>query len=421
MKNRVAANTDSEREFTVYHVWQNMVWIILCALMLVMNTAVVTAAPPAQSASTPEVTGSVRGQVINGTARGEVPPDLVIRLLVSTGAHTRTFETAVDANGGYLFTGVPVSAANQYAVAARYRERIFSSEVVTGDPAAPDMVLPLTIYELTEDPSVISISSVVTQVNIVGDTMEVRQAFTFNNRSDRLLTSSTEVSTGHFASVAVKLPPGAQVVQLDETGRYVLADDGTTLVDTLPVVPGDGHGLLVIYLIPYDNISAIIEQEINYPLAGEVRLLVWPTTLEIITEQLTSGEAEARTGITYQTFSGSLALIPGDVLRYTLRGAASSAAENMVVTTRSNTVLPILLILIGGAVAVVGSVLFFRGRRPHGEQARQHAIDTLLEQVAELDRLHQSGQLNHDVWHRQRGPLKARLASLMGETDPEDE
>jgi hypothetical protein len=344
-----------------------------------------------------------------------------VRLLVSTGAHTQTFETTIDAGGGYVFTSVPVSATNQYAAAARYRERIFSSEVMTGDPAAPDMELPLVIYELTEDPSAVSISSVVTQVTVMGDTMEVRQAFTFNNRSDRLLTSSIEISSGRFASVAVKLPPGAQVVQLDDTGRYALADDGATVLDTAPVVPGDGHTFLVIYLIPYDNVSAIIEQELTYPLAGEVRLLVWPSTLEVTTEQLTAGEPEVRTGITYQTLTGSLTLTPGDVLRYTLRGASVSAAGDVVVTTRSNPVMPLLLILVGGAVAVIGVVLFLRTRTSQGERARQQAIDVLLAQIAGLDDLHQSGQLNHDLWHRQRTPLKVRLAELMGETTPEDE
>ncbi|MCB9450756.1 MAG: c-type cytochrome [Anaerolineaceae bacterium] len=366
-------------------------------------------------------TATIHGTVTNGTALGSVPPDLAVRLLVSSGAHTNTYETTIDAAQGYTFTDIPLSAGNQYAVAALYRDRIFSSEVVTGDPTVPEMQLPLTIYELTEDPTVIDISSILIQANILGDTMEVRQAFRFRNNSDRLLTSSEPLPNGRFASVAVKLPPGAQTIQLDETGRFVLTDDGTTLVDTQPVVPGDGHVMLVIYLVPYDNVSAVIEQELTYPLDGEVHLMIWPQSLEVSSDQLAAAGTETQTGITYQSFTGNLKLSPGDVLQYTLRGAAASAVENVSVTTQNDPALPLILILVGGAVAVGGAALYLRGRTPGMEGARQRAIDSLLAQVAELDRQHQSGELNHDLWHRQRAALKARLTELMGEAQPEDE
>jgi len=49
----------------------------------------------------------------------------------------------------------------------------------------------------------------------------------------------------------------------------------------------------------------------------------------------------------------------------------------------------------------------------------QALIDALVKQIAELDDDHKAGRLNHDVWHRQRAQLKARLAELLGEGKPE--
>jgi hypothetical protein len=46
---------------------------------------------------------------------------------------------------------------------------------------------------------------------------------------------------------------------------------------------------------------------------------------------------------------------------------------------------------------------------------KNRLIDALTRQIAELDDSHDRGQINHDVYQRQRQQLKARLAELMGE------
>ncbi|MBZ0275490.1 MAG: c-type cytochrome [Anaerolineae bacterium] len=378
-----------------------------------------------QAEVTPEaeiLPGTINGRVTNGTAFGEVPAGLTVQLLVSNGVSTQTFQTTIDGDHVYRFENVPLTPANQYVVAAVYRERVFSSAVVPGAAAVTEMTLPLTIYDLTEDPTVIRITSVITQATVIGEDMEVRQAFTFENTSDRLFTSSNAVAEGHFATLVVKTPPGAQIVPLDDTGRYALNADGTALIDTAPVVPGDGHSIFLVYLIPYDNNSAIIEQELTYPLAGSVRLEVAPESLEVTADQLTAGDPLTRNTTTFEIFSGDLSLKPGDVLRYTLRGAVAAAVTDVRVSTPSRNTIPLLLIIGGGAVLVIALELYLLRRSALSEtMTRERLITALEEQIAELDDLHHSGHLNHDLWHRQRAGLEARLAELMGATKGETE
>jgi hypothetical protein len=57
-----------------------------------------------------------------------------------------------------------------------------------------------------------------------------------------------------------------------------------------------------------------------------------------------------------------------------------------------------------------------------GQRKPQARIDGLVSRIAELDLLHQQGQINHDAYQRQRQDLKTLLAELMrGETRPPTE
>ena len=47
------------------------------------------------------------------------------------------------------------------------------------------------------------------------------------------------------------------------------------------------------------------------------------------------------------------------------------------------------------------------------------AIDALLAQITALEKQHENGQINHDLYHQKRKQLKAALAALMG-TDETD-
>jgi hypothetical protein len=44
----------------------------------------------------------------------------------------------------------------------------------------------------------------------------------------------------------------------------------------------------------------------------------------------------------------------------------------------------------------------------------------VVRQIAELDAEHEAGHINHDVYQRRRTQLKARLAELIDQNDPDE-
>lgn len=406
----------------------------LAALALLAAAAAGGLPAAAQGADQPTpaaVTGVVSGQIANGTAGGAVPPGLPVNLFVFDPDFNRErFTAASDDQGRFQFDGVPLTPGHSYAVTVSYRERTFASEVVQASAGSASLSLPLTIYELTEDPAVIRITGTVSQINAIADGLEVAQVFIFENTSDRLFTSSRAVSDTQFASVLVTLPVGAVVLGFPGAQDRYIVDDSQPLevvvVDTMPVVPGDNHVFQVVYFLPYNG-GAIIEQPVSYPFAGTARLLLSPLTLTASGDQFPPLGPQAVGEGTYNGFGADLTLQPGDVLRFELSGASAPTAADLDRSgggaVSSNTlVIGLVGVATGILVALAAAYALARRRAAPAAGAapldKGRLADALTRQIAELDDAHDRGQLNHDLYQRQRQQLKARLAELLGEDQP---
>ena len=360
------------------------------------------------------VLGTVTGVITNGTVGGEVPPDLTVTLHRFDAQFNDTpLETTIAPDGSFTFADVPISSDQRYIVTVAYRDRIFTSELVTGDN--PALELPVTIYELTEDPAVISITRMAIQIDAIGDGLQVAQVIFFRNSSDRLFTSSQPIDERRFPSLVMPLPPGSVIMGFgDNEQRFIVVEDEPAVIDTVPVLPDEDHIVQFVYFIPYEG-SAIIEHEVNYALNGPVRLLLSPPTVTATSEQLSSLGPQTIGERTYEGYGADLTLVPGDVIRYELRGQGAATVSDVETTSAPSTnLLPVILLILGGAALLVAAALYLRGR---GEPAvsKERLIDTLIREIADLDARHEAGQINHDLYQQQRSQLKARLAKLMGE------
>lgn len=372
-------------------------------------------AGPTLSAAT---TGSVVGTITNGTSGGDSPGGLTARLFRWDGQFNplEPIATTADDAGNFRFDDIPIDPAFSYAVAVDYRERRFISEFLRGISAP--LELPVTVYEPTEDPSVIVIRGMVSQLTAVANGVQVVQVINFQNTSDRFYTTSDEVADSQFASLYISLPPGAAIVGFPEgENRFIVSQDQTTVVDTLPVLPNDDHIVQLVYLIPYQG-DAIIEQPLNYTLDGQVRLLLRPDTLQVISDQLAPLGPQVVGETTFGGYGGTLQLGADEALTFELRGEPAPEAAQIqppdVVT--SNNLLPVAILLVVVPAAIVGVLyLLYRRQKPAARDDR--LIDGLVRQIAELDEAHEKGEINHDVYRRQRQQLKQRLAELMGTDD----
>lgn len=388
------------------------------------SAEVPSAAPPlaTEEATEAVITATsvtVSGQVTDGTAGSTLPGSLpVILYTFDANLNQQQLTGTTDATGAFSFADVPLDLASTYVVTVSYRDQVFASALLNGDALKADagdgtLDIPVSVYELTEDPDVIQVVGIVTQVSVIGSNMQVAQVFRITNTSDRAFTSSQTTSSGDAISLVITLPPGAVVAGFpDNQNRYVVDAANFTIFDTLPVLPNEEHIVQVVYLIPYDK-GAIIEQPMNYAVNGPVRLLLDPPSISVTSAQLPSLGQQTVGNSQYGVYGATLALAAGDVLRYELSGdgmsAASNADRNAPVVSSNNLVLIVVGVLIVAAL-LGGGLLLIASRNRSGDE---QVIDILIRQIAELDADHDAGKIDDPAYESQRSALKARLATLM--------
>lgn len=368
-------------------------------------------------------TGTITGQIINGSSTGAVPNGMAVRLIIETAIRLETRDTVADASGSFTFNDVPFALQNRYLAITLYRDRRFFSKIAIVDPAQNSLTLPIAIYELTEDPSVVKLSAVdvralPVQLPEVGSGLQITQTFVYTNTSDRAFTTSRRVREQAYASLLVLLPPGSVVLAINDPDRYALVQDQFALIDTAPVLPGDNNIVQLVYFLPYED-GAIVEQPINNAFEGMFTLKIAPTSLAVSGAQLTRTGEETIEGRAFAVYSGTLSQSAGDVLRYELSGRAIAARP---VEIASESLLPLLLLVLGFGFLLAAGVIYSSGRRrPATEGDKNRVIDGLVRQIAELDAAHEAGQINHDLYQRQRKQLKAQVAALIEEDDRKNE
>lgn len=391
-------------------------FVVLFAVIGGGYTPLVTSAQePTPTASVPEVIGAVSGTVLNGSAGAIVPADLSLELHIVDAAMTESVrQTSIGADGTFRFADVPMRAENTYIVSTRHQTRLFSSDFVKGNPSQPELTLTLTIYELTDDTSVIQITSFITQALADENGLQVAAMIRFKNTSDRLFVTKEQVSETQFTSIKLILPVGAEIMGFaDSSDRFVIGADGRTVNDTLPVSPGADHVIHVVYLMPYNPVGTVLEQTLPYPLVGSAELYARPTTLTVKAEAggtaFTGRGVVDRSGSPYQGFGSSAGVPAAGVLRFEFSGAAEvsnnsgssagSSSGGRASSTQSGG-LPrelIVGILVGGGIGliVVGAGLMLRERQmSQNKPASEADPESFLaeaERIA-LEALHEQGQ-----------------------------
>lgn len=361
---------------------------------------------------------SVSGNVSNGTADSVLPPDLEVALRIFDELiNETTLTTTLDAEGNFTFDDVPLNSDWVYFATVDFQGERFG---VQGDPTAEQMTFSMTVYEITNDPTVISIVGEVLQINNANNTLEILHAFQYRNDSDRLYVSGQN-DEGDTTSLVVTLPVGAIIVRTDNDQRYIIPEDNSGLVDTNGVFPGTQHFISVVYLLPYFG-DATIDYPASYDFDGPIRFLISDPEVELSGDLYENLGEQLLGEVNYQVYGTNLSLQAGDSIRYNIEGGGIETTSNDSGVVTSNNLVPILgifLIVIGA----MGAILLYLNRNSAtaSESNKDRLIDGLVRQIAELDAKHEDGDINHDLYHQRRKQLKSRLDALMDGTDTPDE
>lgn len=358
------------------------------------------------------VNGEITGTVKHGTANGVLPDDLSIQMQYGNASEGyQVAETSLNEDGSYQFEDIPLTTAYTYTVGVSYRERFYTSSILANHPADIDYDIPITIYDLTDDPILVSVSRIdilIDPITVpkVGEGLRVTQLVRYNNDSDRVYTTGRTFGENVEPSLLIQVPVGAIITSDSANGRYLIVQDQESIVDTYAVFPGDVHEVFVEYFVPYED-GAIIDQPFNNRIDGEITITL-SNNLTINSDIYTLQEnSETANGV--QVYAGNLQAQPNESLKFEVNGNPfqPSVEETQIVT--SDNLAPILLMVVSIVILSVVGMVIWSSRKSNP----QKEIDKLVRQIAELDAMHDSGQINHDVYQRQRQDLKLKLTQLM--------
>ncbi len=373
-----------------------------------------------EEAAAPAATGTVKGQLINGTSGASAPANQEVVLhIVDEQFNDTPIIGSTDASGAYQFANVPIRADRSYILTVDYNGVRFLSDIVSGDPAVTDITLPVTVYELGAPASAIQITSMITQVSATQTQAQLTQLVNFTNTSDRVFLFRSETDQ---TSVGVPVPLGATYRDLMGAG-YVLSADGRKVFDTLPVLPGEDHRMHLVFTLPYVN-PLTIQQALDYPFMGTYEVLVGTDGLSVTSDQLTTqGTRQIGSG-PMRSYSAQLNLPASASVTYQVSGVPIAPQPAAVVAEQpAAQPAPTAYLLIGVGLGSIGfaAILYFRDRMAarrapaapaSSVPAPNQAMNDLVRQIAELDMQHQAGKLSRKAYERQRAELKARLTEL---------
>ncbi len=357
--------------------------------------------------------GKISGVVVHGTAGGVLPGDTTVQLRYGNGDEGFSFaETSIDGDGGFQFNDIPLADKLEYMLGAAYDERLFSRRLSAADLRRNADALRITVYDETNDPFVLSVARIdlfiePLRLDDLGTGLAITQILTYRNSSDRLYTSGRGFDDGREATLLIQFPRRARLLSGDGGGRYVVIEDMERLpdsvIDTMPVMPGGGHSVLLEYWLPYAD-AEIFEQAFSNPLDAAL-------TVTLSSELRAEGDGllQKETGDGARVYEADLQMQRDPQLRFGISGDpfAASSDDGLIITSET---LPILLL---GAAAVAAAlfVSFALMKRRGDDSAGE--IDRLVAELARLEEDHDQGRINHDLYHHRRRGLKARLAELM--------
>lgn len=367
-------------------------------------------------ADTTTALGSISGQLLNQSGDGTPPAGVAVELhIIDANFNEEVIETTTDASGVFRFEDIEIRQDRAYMVTTSYNEAFFRSDMYFSDGSEQDVTLDIPVYDSTDDPSVLQISSVLTQVNYVDERVQIIQRIHFVNTSDRLFRTVDE--NGNVRSVQINLPQGALVSEGTDIERYRIAPDGTMLSDTQPVPPNTEHVVLVAYTL-FENLPAEITQSFNYPINGRFEVYVDDATLRFSgTNMVSIGQAQAET-TTFEGYGTLIDLPVGEAITYTVRAAPPNLFDQRT--------LAYVLMIVGVAVLAFGAGLFLRLNFGGGQKTEAPAApnapvsapqpstrEQLIAQIAALDAQYEEGQLSEKAYNNRRQQLKEQLSRLM--------
>ncbi|MEM9953235.1 MAG: cytochrome c [Chloroflexota bacterium] len=338
---------DAVAEFT-YNLWQNPIEIV-----------------PEEIAS---VQGTITGQIIQGTADEAQPESVFMGLhVLDENENQVDFRTLDLVNPSeYAFEDITLQSNYTYLVTAVYNDIVFSSEKIPADGISPTLDIPMTVYEITDDPTVIAVDLMTMLLFEEGDTLVIQGFMGFTNTSDRVFRTDARVDTFAYESVQIPLPEDTVILNMEQLRqRFIVQEEGdsVTLIDSRPVVPGETHQVELVYGLPYSG-KADISIVSNYPVITEPVVMIPSDSYELTGDALGLLETELFDFGSYD--------------RYVAFPIGAGGSLNFGINRQSESALP-RDVIVSGIVLVIGLAMIGLGVYSLRQQKHNLSLDDVTQ------------------------------------------
>ncbi len=345
----------------------------------------------------------IQGYLVNGTAGQPAPTNVPITMFIVHADNSVVSQTLTsDAQGKFVITDLNATHGDSIIAAAVYKDlRFFSEPLAYGLDLT--VTLPITVYEATEDTSHVSIDTlhIVAIPNATG--LQVSEIYVLSNSGDRFVAGFGQ------PIMHLSLPNGAASFSPDPnmpSDVLQLNGDGVDYNDAVPVGTGTAQ---IIFQYQLAGASFVLDRPV-FQNVGSINLLVEgdANQLQVTGSQFVNEGAQPIQGKTYQQFLAQN-LKPGDKI------SVAIAAPGASIDWR---------VLLGGvliAVGIIGLIAWRVQQRRNANPAAKRPMavkveddqDSLLDQIAALDDLHDAGQIDDASYNTKRAQLKKKLLNLL--------
>ena len=232
--------------------------------------------------------GIIAGQVLNGTAGGDVAGVALLLRAIKGGTVLQERPHQSDSEGNYRFEGLDLGEGVAYEIAATRGGVTYGAGPIRLTSEVPQQHLVLQIFDTTPiDPGL----RVTRSVLIVGGVDQARQELlimemvTVENPSDRTFVPQPGGAGGPMNLLRFGLPPGAHSLTPNgglDAADMIQVDRG--FASLAPLLPGE-RAMSFTYRLPYAGSAIQVEKSFTYG-ADLFALLTPETGLTIETDWL---------------------------------------------------------------------------------------------------------------------------------------
>lgn len=369
------------------------------------------------SVAAEDTSGTIEGQLVNGTVGGSSVADVVVQLKTLVNyQETGTPVTAkTRSDGQFTFSNLSTSPNNSYEVTLTYQEAEYFSDFIAFGQGETTRSANITVYDSTNSDAALNVATAHTIIKVGKDSLDVMVIYDFINASDRTYVGSGEIlTTGRKKTLTFSLPDDATEIKFGDglVEKYIISSHGG-FIDTMAVSP-EGREVVYAYKVPYSGGTDKFQQKLDYPVA-EFGLLVQGENIKITSDRLADqGPLDMGTGTPYLYLTGQN-LARGETVSATI---SKPISQKMVVIWVAGA---LALMIVGGGLAYRK----FRGKSraqpvkvgnkpaPRAAEGIDQREQRLFADLARLDDDFAAGSIQEEAYRAQRAAKKAQLIKLL--------